>query len=107
MNEFSKNAKFALVIAEPPENQYRESDTKRWQDFVNNIPRFAPPNKETLTIHENVWRIPLDTGMPFLCKLFGFANGAGIPLHILFLDAEPEWIKYPPDDEGKPSQATP
>jgi len=29
--------------------------------------------------------------------LFDLSNGSGFHLRILFLDAEPDWIQYPPD----------
>ena len=93
----SKNAKFALVIAEARKNEEHESDAASWNEFVANVPKQARPNEETQTIHDNVWLIPMDTGIPFLVRLFDLSNGANIHLRILFLDAEPDWIQYPPD----------
>ncbi|HZL79341.1 MAG TPA: hypothetical protein VFC17_10860 [Candidatus Limnocylindrales bacterium] len=100
MNEFSKNAKFALVIGEPPKNSFREPNLEKWKDFLGCVPQFARPNKETKMIHENVWLIPLDSGMRFLAQLFDLANGKNIPLRILFLDEEPDWLQYPKLDEA-------
>ena len=100
MNEFSKNAKFALVIGEPPKNSFREPNLEKWKDFLGCVPQFARPNKETKMIHENVWLIPLASGMRFLAQLFDLANGKNIPLRILFLDEEPDWLQYPKLDEA-------
>jgi len=93
----SKNAKFALVIAEARKNESLESDTESWSEFIAKVPKQARPNHETQRIHDNVWLIPMDTGIPFLVRLFDLSNGANILLRILFLDAEPDWIQYPPD----------
>jgi hypothetical protein len=102
MNVFP-NAKFALVIAEWIKNEQGSPHFGKWQEFQTNLPRFAPRNAETKMIHENVWLIPLDSGMRFLCQLFEFASGMGISLRILFLDSEPEWLQYPKSDESEPS----
>ena len=93
----SNNAKFALVIAEARKNEHHESDAASWSQFVAQVPKKARPSQETQWIHDNVWLIPMDTGIPFLVRLFDLSNGSGIHLRILFLDAEPDWIQYPPD----------
>ena len=93
----SNNAKFALVIAEARKNEHPESDAASWNQFVAQVPKKARPSPETQTIHDNVWLIPMDTGIPFLVRLFDLSNGSNIHLRILFLDAEPDWIQYPPD----------
>ncbi len=93
----SHNAKFALVIAEFRKNEHGETDAKGWSEFLADVPRLARPNQETQKIHDNVWLIPLDKGIPFLVRLFDLSNGSGILLRILFLDAEPDWIQYPPE----------
>jgi hypothetical protein len=91
-----QNAKFALVIAEYPKLvEFQGVDERKWKGFLFDLPRFAPPSKETTKIHDNVWLIPLNGGMPFLVQLFQYASGMDIPLRILFLDAEPDWIRYP------------
>ncbi len=93
----SKNAKFALVIAKARKNEHHESDAESRSEFLAKVPRLGRPNQETKTIHDNVWLIPMDTGIPFLVRLFDLSNGSDIHLRILFLDAEPDWIQYPPD----------
>jgi hypothetical protein len=101
MNEFSKNAKFALVIAERPKMATDEEERKKWGDFLGSIRQNARPNKETTLINDNVWLIPLDSGMRFLAQFFDLAVGKDIPLRILFLDEEPNWLQYPKPDEAK------
>ena len=101
----SQNARFALVIAEAVKNNYWQADQTQWANFVANIRKNAQPPVGSLTIHENVWQIPLANGIPFLGKLVEVAEEMNIPLRILFLDATPDWIKCPPD--GSPqSQRT-
>ncbi len=90
------NAKFALVIAGSLSHQYGGPDEGQWRSFLASIQKNVPPDEGTLRIRENVWQIPLDTGMPFLSKLFDWASGMRIPMHILFLDEKPDWIQYPP-----------
>lgn len=99
MNEFTKNAKFAFVIAEKPkfdELMMMEPD-KKWGEFLFNIRSHARPSLGIQKIHENVWLIPLEDELMFLNGLIQYADGSRIPLRILFLDAEPEWIKHPRD----------
>jgi hypothetical protein len=68
-NEFSKNAKFALVIAERLKLATDEEEVKKWKEFLGCVQQFARPNKETILINDNVWQIPLDSGMRFLAQL--------------------------------------
>jgi hypothetical protein len=67
MNEFSKNAKFALVIAEPPKSSAIDQPERIWKEFLYNFRSHIRPTEEIQVIHENVWLIPLDSGNP--CKL--------------------------------------
>jgi len=98
--ETPKNARFAFVIAEPPKTYSgtQQSPLLQWQNFQTSIKTNLPPSEETLKIHDNVWLIPLKSGMPFLTKLFDWAYQMRIPLHILFLNEKPDWIEYPPDE---------
>ena len=93
--DISKNAKFAFVIAEHPKNEYGEVDKRKWQEFLASAKPNEKKGKGTLTIHENVWQIPLDTELPFLSHLCEWAIPMKIPLRILFLNEPPEWIQYP------------
>jgi hypothetical protein len=103
MNEFSHNAKFALAIAEKPIRGTVQDPDKIWKEFLGNYRSHIRPTEDIQMIHENVWLIPLDTGMPFVGRLLDWTNMAGIPLRILFLDEEPDWIQYPKPVETKPS----
>jgi hypothetical protein len=104
------DAKLALVIAEgkPPlvPNMNDRAPTQ-WQFFVAKVGELGTPPAGTLTIHENVWLIPLANGLPFATKLIEWAQSYSVSIRILFLTEVPVWIKYPPDAEEKPSQATP
>ena len=90
-------ARFALVVLEAPKNQYNETDTAKWQQFLDNLPRNTQTIGKKPTIHDNIWLIPLQTEMPLLARIFLWAADYRIPLRILFLHEEPDWIKYPPD----------
>jgi hypothetical protein len=102
MNDFTENPRFAFVVAEFPKNEYGEPDKATWDKFLGNIGRNKRQAEVAPTIHDNIWLIPLNTGMPFLNHLMQCAEPYPIPLRILFLNDEPDWIKYPPDDSSKP-----
>jgi hypothetical protein len=91
------SAKFALVIGERPTTNTSDVPVPRWSKFLSDIQKNIQPCAEIQKIHENVWLIPLGIGIPFLGQLIEWAGSYQIPLRILFLDAEPDWIKYPPD----------
>jgi len=98
MNDFSTNAKLALVIVEPAKCDASNMEPQReWKEFLYKIQERTTPTKTTTKIHENIWLIPLSDGLPFLMDLFLIAKSFHIPLRILFLDSEPDWLKYPPD----------
>jgi hypothetical protein len=101
----SQNAKFALVIAEYPKNTYGENDKMKWEQFLGTAMSKFPQSKNTPTIHEGVWQIPLESDMPFLAKLCQRACEMDIHLRILFLDADPDWLHCPPPAE-KPFAAS-
>ncbi len=89
------NVKFAFVIAEAPKYPSATEPERTWQSFLTNVRNIQAPHEKTTTIHDNVWLIPLSTEMTFLTTLFGLANDWNIPLRILFLNDEPDWIRYP------------
>jgi len=98
-------AKFAFVIAEKKgyiAGSEHES-TRQWQDFLGNVQRISFPPAGMQKIHENVWLIPLSNGLPFVTKLIDWGASFGVSIRILFLEEAPDWIKYPPDAEAKPS----
>jgi hypothetical protein len=100
MNEFSKNAAYALVIAEPPKIGWAHEPERKWKEFLHNLRQRGPQPKETQTIHENVWLIPLQTELPYLMNLFDHAKDYSIRLRILFLDDAPDWIMYPSEESS-------
>jgi hypothetical protein len=91
------NSRFALVIAERPPSDMNDVPISRWDRFLDDIQKNIKPCRGMQKIHENVWLLPLETGIPFLGRLMEWADGYHIPLRILFLDEEPDWIKIPPD----------
>jgi len=107
----SQNAKFALVIAAKPDAYNPQlispEPERRWREFSGDARLREMLQKGFYKIHENVWQIDLNNTMPLLADLLALARQYEIRLHILFSDAEPDWIKYPPDaktaDESKPS----
>jgi hypothetical protein len=102
----TKNAEFALVIAERlPSGATNDPQGREWGNFLSTIRTSGKPPAKTKTLHENVWLIPLENGIPFLGKLIDWASTEPIRLNILFLDEEPGWIKYPPD-ASKPDEKT-
>lgn len=96
------DAKLALVVAE----QQPRKDAKgarveaNWQEFLTNVKGRCTPPEKTTKIHENVWLIPLATGLPFLAELIQWGNAYSVPIRILFLAESPDWIEYPPTDKA-------
>jgi hypothetical protein len=103
------DAKFAFVIAERKEYKVGGGNEhiRQWTDFLGNVKMYSTPPEGTQKIHENVWLIPLSSGLPFLSQLIDWGGSSGVSIRILFLEEAPNWIKYPPDakpaDETKPS----
>src|SRR5437660_11966327 len=100
--DISRNAKCALVIAQPPKDRGGYPDSERWRHFLDTVRNTTKPSEETIKIHDNCWQIPLDTDMLFLSKLFESAQRFEVQVYILFLDAVPDWIKYPANAETSP-----
>jgi hypothetical protein len=104
MNEnLVTDAKFAFVIAEgkPPLVPDRtDRAPTQWQFFVGKVRELESLTEGMQKIHENVWLIPLATGLPFLTKLIEWAGSFGVSIRILFLAEAPIWIKYPPDTKS-------
>jgi hypothetical protein len=96
--DISQNAKFALVILEPPAGPvYGKSPQDQWRNFLVNTPSTNPPSEDILRIHDNVWLIPLSNRMPLLMELLARSHSMEIRSRILFLSEKPDWIKCPPD----------
>jgi hypothetical protein len=92
------DAKYALVIAERKEfrSALGTEPTRQWLDFLGNVQRTADSPSGTQKIHENVWLLPLATGLPFLGKLVDWSGSFEVSIRILFLEEVPNWIEYPP-----------
>ena len=106
MNVFP-NAKFALVIAESEKDSFGIEDRETWHNFVLNIPQKLRQSKNIEAIHDNVWLINLENELPALSALIQKTAERKIHIRLLFLAEAPDWIKYPPAAEEKPSQSTP
>jgi hypothetical protein len=100
---FENPAKFAFVVAEKEEYQKVGSTEpmRQWTGFLDNVQRSSQMPEGTQKIHENVWLIPLATGLPFLTKLIDWGEASGVSIRILFLAEAPNWIKYPPTSMPK------
>jgi hypothetical protein len=108
MNEnLVTDAKYAFVVAEREKYHPGIGTEANWQHFLANIRDSTYPPAETLTIHDNIWLIPLATGLKFLSDLTKWGESYSVPIRILFLAEAPTWIKYPPDAKEKTSQPTP
>ena len=101
MNDFTENPKYAFVVAEFPKNEYGERDTTRWADFLGSEERSLVKSEGVTKIHDNIWLIPLETRMNFLLHIMKSTTDWRIPLRILFLNAEPNWLQYPVNSDKK------
>jgi hypothetical protein len=100
------NAKYALLIAQPHKEDKWFYVSDSWKNFLTNLQQNIPPAGKTERIAENVWLIHLESELPVLSTLIDTLRSYTIPIRLLFLEDAPDWIKYPPDAETKPSQAT-
>jgi hypothetical protein len=105
----TKNAKFAILIAEIPRQEKRENlapgvPADTWSAFLNKAPNSSSPAKGIEVIHNNIWQLNLETGMRTLCEIYILADNLGIPMRVLFLEEAPAWLKYP-EHAPKPDYA--
>jgi hypothetical protein len=93
--DINQNAKFAFVIAEGTDLAVPEK-LRQMLEYNARLEQATRLLEETITIHNNVWLIPLPDGLPFLGEMMKLANSSGVRLRILFVQSEPDWMKYPP-----------
>jgi len=91
--------KFAFVVAERP--KYNPASgvpdpEEKWQGFLGNAKNIPKPPEGMQKIHDNVWLMPLATGLPFLGQLIQWADSYRVAIRILFVDEAPNWLQYPP-----------
>src|SRR4051812_22598280 len=86
----------AIVIAAPLQNQLGGVDDRLLRQFLANVETHLKPTAGIERFHENVWQIPLDSGMQFLTGLFHWAEAGKIQMRVLFVEEPPEWIGVPP-----------
>jgi hypothetical protein len=95
------NAKFALLIAQIPENpnvpkhKTLGEEVDSWKRFLATSPKKSDPTKGLIQLQNNVWQIDLATGMRALCEIWMSADKWGIPVRVLFLEETPAWLEYP------------
>lgn len=89
------NANFALVVAEPLKDAHGLPDKEKWKNFLLNVENHMQLNAAIQTIHENIWQISLDTGLPILGNILRWQS-VGASIRIAFLQDEPIWLVYPP-----------
>jgi hypothetical protein len=90
------NVKHVLVIAStPPKTPENPGVIEKWNNFLGILEYNEMPPANTLRIHNNIWVLPIDTGLPFLGSLLKYAAEAEIPLRVVFLEDIPDWIKNP------------
>src|SRR5260221_6106149 len=97
-----KQPKFALVIAKKQKPTPGVEIGDKWLDFLASLNRTSPPIEGSMHFHDNVWLLPLENGLSFLCKMIEWAGQFSVSIRILFLDELPDWTKYPPAAKEKP-----
>jgi hypothetical protein len=90
-----------IVIAEIPVGDEATTDVakkdKKWSEFLLNIPETLRKSGTVLRLCENVWQLPLDTGLPILNVFLEYGKShSGIRMRYLFLEGIPEWQLCPP-----------
>jgi hypothetical protein len=92
------DAKIAVVIAE--REKYVPGigslAQKNWLNFLDDVQNNGRQPADATMIHENIWLIPVATGLPFVSELIGAGGRHSVAIRILFLNDIPAWIEYPP-----------
>jgi len=86
------NPQNAIVFAKMPDNTPGTVTANSWTNFLRSLPDTLAKPGDKMRLHENLWQIPLHTGLPILAKLVHQAEANDIPLHVLFLAETPDWI---------------
>jgi hypothetical protein len=102
------SVKFVMIVASQPPKLHPAVDLgTEWRNFLSSIQTTEMKYAPTKKIHENVWLINLHTGLPLLGELLCRAKDKAIPMQIVFLHEEPDWIEYPPPFESAPEVPCP
>ena len=83
---------FLLVVAEKPKVTTVNNPDDAWQNFSTNVRTKMQPPENTKTLHDNIWLIPVAAGMLWLATINPSASYYDIPLRVLFLEDEPDWL---------------
>ena len=89
------NAKFALLIAETHRADAKHETSTGWRSLLAGWYSVLPKDEEKHRLTENIWQIPLDSGLPIHARLIQACNDYNVPIRVLFFDEEPEWRKHP------------
>jgi len=86
------SAHSALVILE--KSNRTDVSQEEWLKFLGAAREASTKNKEVQILAENVWRIPLKSGMATLCELVENVRAAHFSSRVLFLENDPEWVLW-------------
>jgi hypothetical protein len=85
---------FLLIIESPKpsanEHKHRHAE---WLDFLQKLELpSSEGSRKIQRIAPNVWQIPAEGGLTFLCKTVAVAGQKQYPCRVLAFDNEPQWI---------------
>jgi hypothetical protein len=87
--------KCALVLVSMPDNTPGTVTQNTWLTFLESLKGTELERGNKMQIHQNMWLIPLHSGLLLLTTLIRQAQVNGILTRVLFLDETPNWITVP------------
>ena len=95
MNE-QNDEKVALLIIESPK---ASASDRNWATTAANLQSKAQQAKDIQEIAENVWQIPLHSGLLILSQMIELAHKGDLKVRVLFFEEPPNWSVYPPAEK--------
>ena len=85
----------ALIVVTKP-IQSNHAGKEQWRTFLGALSKTEQPSGTVEALGENVWLIPLKSGLPALSALLESAKSCGFAYKVQFIDGTVEWMKYAP-----------
>ena len=84
------NTSYALFVADKPTSEDKRAFAY-WQSFQNEASKLAKQVSGLEMPTECLWQIPLESALPFLCRLVRLAEDNGIKHKVCVLNQKPQW----------------
>jgi hypothetical protein len=86
------NPHILIVVAKEPPGAWKDFAANSTNKALFPLTHLAEPNAPTPRLSENIWLIPLRTGLPFAGEIRTLAQHLGLPCKLLYFEDEPNWL---------------